>query len=231
VIACGEVGSIMKYAFLLLGCLLLTVTTASGETKYVTDVFEVMIRTGPNLTNKILAMPKSGTPIEILESPDEQRIDDWVKVRFGDDKEGWMLSQFLIPGPPKKDVIARLESDNRTLKQRAKTLAEENVQLKKERKELGTALTQQTTEGTTLKDSYETLKRESKDFLALKAAYDKASQELKTKTKQVGELQQDVEGLRNSQTLRWFVAGASIILVGFIIGYVSRRPKRRSSLL
>ena len=56
------------------------------------------------------------------------------------------------------------------------TLAEENAQLKKERKELGTALTKQTAEGTTLKDSYETLKRESKDFLALKSSYEKASQ-------------------------------------------------------
>lgn len=221
----------MKYAFIFLGCLLLTVTTASGETRYVTDVFDVMVRTGPSLTNKIVTMPKSGTPIEIIESPDEQRVDDWVKVRLEGDKEGWMLSQFLIPGPPKKDIIARLERDNRTLKQRTKTLAEENAQLKKERKELGTALTQQTTKGSTLNDAYETLKRESKDFLALKSSYEKASQELKTKTKQVGELQRDVEGLRNSQTLRWFVAGASIILVGFIIGYVSRRPKRRSSLL
>ena len=221
----------MKYAFLFLGCLFLTVTTASGETRYVTDVFEVMVRTGPSLTNKIVAMPKSGTPIEIIETPDVQRVDDWVKVRFGEDKEGWMLSQFLIPGPPKKDIIARLERDNRTLKQRAKALAEENAQLKKERKELGSALTKQTAKGTSLNDAYETLKRESKDFLALQSSYEKASQELKTKTKQVGELQRDVEGLRNSQTLRWFVAGASIILVGFIIGYVSRRPKRRSSLL
>ena len=221
----------MKYAILLFGCLFLTVTTASGETKYVTDVFEVMVRTGPKKTNKIIAMPKSGTPIEIIELPDEQRVEEWVKVRLDNGTEGWMLSRFLIPGPPKKDVIARLENNNRKLKQRVATLGEENVQLKKVRKELESALKNQTAKGTTLKDSYETLKRESKDFLALKASYEKASQELKTKTKQVGELQQDVEGLRNSQTLRWFVAGASIILVGFIIGYVSRRPKRRSSLL
>ena len=221
----------MKYVFLFLACFFFTTATAFGETRYVTDVFEVMIRTGPSLTNKIVAMPKSGTPVEIVETPDEQRVDDWIKVKLGGDKEGWMLSQFLIPGPPKQEVITRLEGDNRSLKQRTETLTEENARLKKERKELEMALTEQTTKGNTLKNEFETLKTESKDFLAMKASYDRASQELKTKTEQVEQLQQEVEGLRNSQTLRWFVAGASIILVGFVIGFVSRRPKRRSSLL
>jgi SH3 domain protein len=230
-IARRKEGCMMKYAFLFLICLFLTVPTASGETRYVTDVFEVMVRTGPNMTHKIVAMPKSGTPVEVVDLPNEQRVDDWVKVRLGGDKEGWMLSQFLVPGPPKQDVIARLEADNGTLKKRTQTLAEENVRLKQERKELETALTEHTTKGNALKDAFETLKTESKDFLAMKASYEGASQELKTKTKQVEQLQQEVAGLRNSQTLRWFVAGASIILVGFVIGYVSRRPKRRSSLL
>lgn len=221
----------MKFTFLFLTCLFFTVATASGETRYVTDVFEVMVRTGPNLTHKIVAMPKSGTPVEVVDLPNEQRVDDWVKVRLGGDKEGWMLSQFLIPGPPKQDVIVRLEADNGMLKKRAQTLAEENARLKQESKELEMALTEQTTKGNALKNAFETLKTESKDFLAMQASYEGASQELKTKTKQVEELQKEVEGLRKSQTLRWFVAGASIILVGYVIGYLSRRPKRRSSLL
>lgn len=221
----------MRYVFLSLACVFFTVATAFAETRYVTDVFEVMVRTGPNLTHKIVAMPKSGTPVEVVELPDEQRVDDWVKVRLGGDKEGWMLSQFLVPGPPKQEVIARLEGENRTLRQRTENLADENARLKKERKELEMALTEQTTKGNTLQEAFETLKTESKDFLAMKASYEGASQELKTKTKQVEQLENEVDGLRSSQTLRWFVAGASIILVGFVIGFLSRRPKRRSSLL
>ncbi len=221
----------MKYAVLFLGCFFLTVTAVNGETKYVTDVFEIMVRTGPNLSHKIIAMPKSGSPVELVAVLDEERVDEWVKVRLPNGKEGWMKSQFLVPGPPKKEIISKLEGENQTLKLRKKTLSEENSRLKAERRELGKALTQQTAKGSTLKESYETLKRESKEFLALKASYEKASQELKTKTTQVKGLEKEVEGLRRGQTLRWFIAGASIILVGFVIGYVSRRPKRRSSLL
>jgi SH3 domain protein len=202
-----------------------------SETKYVTDSFPVMVRTGPNLTHKIIAMPKSGTAIEVLEVPNEQRVDEWVKVRIDGEKEGWMLSQFLIPGPPKHQIIARLEKENTNLKNRTQKLSEENAQLKKERKDLEQALSSQTKTGSNLREEYESLKRESKDFLALKASYEEASRGLEVKTNQVEELEKELEGLRKSQTLRWFIAGASIILVGFIIGYISRRPKRRPSLL
>lgn len=230
-IARGKDGCMMRYVFLSLVCVFFAIATAFAETKYVTDVFDVMVRTGPNLTHKIVAMPKSGTPVEILELPDEQQVEDWVKVRIGGDKEGWMLSQFLVPGPPKQEIIERLGRENRTMRQQRETLTEENARLKKERKELEVALMEQTTKGNTLQDAFETLKTESKDFLAMKDSYERASQELKNKTKQLEQLQQEVDGLRNSQTLRWFVAGASIILVGFVIGFLSRRPKRRSSLL
>ncbi|MBW2107335.1 MAG: TIGR04211 family SH3 domain-containing protein [Deltaproteobacteria bacterium] len=221
----------VKYAGVLFGCILLITSTVYAKTMYVTDVFEVMVRTGPAMTNKIIAMPRSGTAVEIVEVPDEQRVDEWVKVRLANGKEGWMLSQFLVPGPPKNEVIATLKKKTDTLQNRVKTLQQENARLSKLRKELESALAQQTTRSKALERDYEMLKTESKDFLALKASYEKASRELNTKTSQVESLEKELQKLRNSQTLRWFVAGASIILVGFIIGYASRRPKRRSSLL
>jgi len=157
--------------------------------------------------------------------------DEWVRVRLPNEKEGWMMSQFLVSGPPSKQVIGRLQKENSTLSLQTKNLAEENARLKTERKELEKALSEQTKKADSLGESYEMLKSGSKEYLALKASYDKASQGLASATKQVGELKKEVESLRNGQTLRWFIAGASVILVGFIIGYASRRPKRRSSLL
>jgi len=241
----------MKYSVLFLVCLCLPVAAANGqpaevrddvedmsilseggtmgarETRYVTEQLSVMVRTGADLNRKIIAMPKSGTPVEILEVVN----DEWVRVRLPNEKEGWMKRQFLVSGPPSKKVIGRLQKENSTLSLKMKNLAEENARFKKERKELEYALSKQTKKANSLGQSYEVLKSGSKEYLALKASYEKASQGLASKTKQVGELKKEVESLRNGQTLRWFIAGASVILVGFIIGYASRRPKRRSSLL
>jgi SH3 domain protein len=241
----------MKYAVLCLVCFFHPTTSAYGETRdvtddmkgmsilseapkevaretrYVTENLAVMVRTGPDPKHKIIAMPKSGTPVEVLEVLN----DEWVRVRLPNENEGYMLSRFLVSGPPSKEVIGRLQQENRTLSLQTKTLAEENARLRNERKELGGALSKQTKKADSLGEAYEALKSGSKEYLALKASYEKASQGLSSKTKQVGELKKEVESLRNGQTLRWFIAGASVILVGFIIGYASRRPKRRSSLL
>lgn len=216
----------MRAAVLFLACFFLTVTSARSEMMYVTDVIEVMVRTAPNIEHKIIAMPTSGTKVEVLEV-----LDEWTRVRLPNEKEGWMLSRYLASGPPSKEVITKLERENHDLRLRAKALSERNARLKKERKELETALSKRTQTAQALKKAYETLMGGSKDFLALKASYEKASEELATKNKQVRELEKEVEDLRQSQTLQWFLAGASVILVGFIIGYASRRSKRRPSLL
>ncbi|MBW2195137.1 MAG: TIGR04211 family SH3 domain-containing protein [Deltaproteobacteria bacterium] len=196
-----------------------------------TDVFDVMVRTGPDISHKIIAMPKSGTQIEILEAPDEQEDSEWAAVRLPNGKEGWILSQYLIFGPPKKELIARLQKENDSLTQKEEVLVKENRRLKQEQKEVKKALTLQTKRANTLEQSYEKLKSESKNFLALKGSHEKASQELDTKTNQVEKLKKELDALQKNQTLWWFIAGASIILVGFLIGYLSRRPKRRPSLL
>lgn len=221
----------MKTIILLLTCLCITAASAYGETLYVTDVLTVMVRTEPDVAHRIIAMPKSGTPLEILEGPKENEGREWSRVRLPNGKEGWALSQFLTPGPPKDSVISNLRRENGDLSQTVERLSEENGRLKKENRELKGALTTQSKRAKEFESSYESLKKESKEFLALKASHDKASDALTKRTKELETLKKQVEKLQTGQTLRWFIAGASIILVGFIIGYLSRRPKRRPSLL
>ena len=214
-----------------MACIFLTTASAYGETQYVTDVLTVMVRTEPDVAHRIIAMPKSGTPLEVLEGPIENEGREWTRVRLPNDKEGWILSQFLTEGPPKETIIARLRNVNDDLSRKSEKLSEENSRLKKENKELKAALAMQSKRAKEYEGSYEMLKNESKDFLALKGSHEKATQALQEKTEQVETLNKRVEKLQTSQTLRWFIAGASIILVGFLIGYLSRRPKRRPSLL
>jgi SH3 domain protein len=204
---------------------------AQGETQYVTDVLTVMVRTEPDVAHRIIAMPKSGTPLEVLEGPMENEGREWSRVRLPNDKEGWVLSQFLISGPPKESVISNLRRENDGLSKNVERLSEENQSLKKENSELKNALTRQSKRAKEFEGSYETLKSESKDFIALKTSYEKTSDALAKRTKELETLSKQVDKLETGQTLRWFIAGASIILVGFMIGYLSRRPKRRPSLL
>jgi len=216
----------MKLGVLFFACFFLMVIPAHSGSMYITDSIHVMLRTSPGFDRKIIAMPKSGTQVEVLEE-----IDEWARVRLPNEKEGWVLTRYLSPGPPSKEVIAKLKSENEALARQVKMLAEENTQLKIERNDLGKALSEQTMTAKALRKSFETLKEESSDFLALKAAYEKTSKDLAAKTKRQAELEEKLQALQHTQTLRWFMGGAAVLLVGLIVGFMARRPRRRSSFL
>ena len=120
------------------------------------------------------------------------------------------MTQFLIPGPPSKKVIALVRSQNQALTREKNNLAEENARLKSERLELEKALSKQTEQAKAVGKSYEELKSGAEGYLELKASYEKATQELTARTKQVGELEKELASLRNSQTLHWFLGGAAL---------------------
>lgn len=217
----------MRVGVIFFVCVLLMVVPAYSATMYVRDDLQVMVRTDPNAKRKIVATPTSGTPVEVL----EESSDGWSKVRLPDKKEGWVLTYLLSSGPPNEGVIAKLKRENEALKQRMKSLIEENPNLRTERDGLQKAFSECSETLENVQSAYETLKSESSEFLALKASYEKISKEAADRTRRQGELEEKVRDLQNTRILRWFLVGAGVLFVGFIIGFLARRPKRRPSLL
>lgn len=201
-------------------------TPAHSETLYIRDDIEVMVRTGPGNDRRIIAMPRSGTPVEVLEA-----LDDWTMVRLRNDKEGWMMTRYLSQGPPAKEIIATLKSENEILSQQNKVLIEETARFKKERKALHRTLSAQTKTAKSFKKSYEALKKGASEYLNLKASYEKVSEDLAAKAGQQAELEEKLRNLEDTQPLRWLVCGAAVLFVGIIVGIMARRPRKRRSLL
>jgi len=78
-----------------------------------------------------------------------------------------------------------------------------------------------------VRDHYSNLKKEAADFLDLKAKYNKVSLELSTQTDKARELNETLL----QRNIHIGLLGAGILLFGFIIGYSTKRQRRRSSLL
>ena len=78
---------------------------------YVTDSFEITLRTGPGNENKIIAMLFSGRPLEVLDTRGEC---SQVKVLDGG-KEGWVLSRYLVTRLPWEVQAKKLQEDSVSL--------------------------------------------------------------------------------------------------------------------
>lgn len=215
----------MKHIVSLVMASLLISSAVYAETMYVTDSFEVTVRTGKDITHKIIALARSNQKIEVLEQEDE-----WAFVRLQNGKEGWVLSRFLTTNIPKTEIIQKLKRQNENSARAIALYKQENKTLKEENRQQAASLKEKTEALRKIEESYETLKLGSADFLNLKETYEKASEDLAAQTERVQGLESEVKSLRWNKFLKWFLSGAATLLVGILIG-VSFRRQRRSSLL
>jgi SH3 domain protein len=193
---------------------------------YVTDSFEITLRTGPSVQNKILTLIGSGEAVEVLESQEE-----WTHVRVlggrEDAIEGWVLSRYLETRLPWKTQAESLKKENARLKE--KLAQGENKWSKsmdveqKLSKELGDKINALNR----LKEKYESLKRGSAEYIKVKAAYDVTLSSLETAQGDVQGLTKENESLKSSQRNRWFAMGALVLLCGLMIGVVVGRQQRK----
>ena len=207
--------------------LLLCLFSASvyGETMYVSDVLKLTLRTGPSIENKIIAVIESGQMMEVIEFGDE-----WSQVQLPNGKEGWVLSRYLTTNETNNIKLERLETMHNNLTIQAAELLEENNRLKTENARLSTEFKAGQKELVKTKSDYEALKAESAEFLTVKANYNRAASQLAEQTARAKQLEEQLSSLEMSTYIKWFLAGSGVLIVGFLIGFSTKRQRRRPAL-
>ena len=199
---------------------------AGAETVYVSDDVEIAVRSGPAADRKIIAMVKSGKDLELVEKGEE-----WSMVRTATGKEGWIPNRYITTALPSAMALERVRQDYEALSGKYKELRAKSEQLDTQRKTTETDLSQSRKRQDELAQSYETLKRDSSDFLRLKQRNGEMAVELEAEKARSGKLEQENSELRRDGAIYWVLAGGGIMLGGFLMGiYSSSRRKQRSSL-
>jgi SH3 domain protein len=212
----------MKTTALIGFFLILLSAAAQAETMYVTNTIKITLRTGPGTNHKVLRMLNSGISVELLEAGE-----DWSLVQLPDGTEGWILSRFISSNKPSRLVLRELAKKYEKLLSQSTVLQEENKNLKAENERLSTTLdTSEKTLSQTSSD-YTTLKKDSAKFLELKEEHEKAAGELSRQSKRAKELREQLL----ERNIMLMLAGAGVLLLGFIIGFSTKKSRRRSSLL
>ena len=116
-------------------CVMCFSAVGFAETRYVTDLLKLPLRTGPSTEYKILALVESGQQLDVVE-PGE----NWSMVRLDNGKEGYVLNRYLVTQPTSAVRLEQLQSKHTLLKQQANALIEENNRFKEENKTFRTSL-------------------------------------------------------------------------------------------
>ena len=206
--------------------LILVSASAQAETMYVGEIIEITLRTGPGIDHKVIAMVRSGQTLSVLEPGPE-----WTKIRLPSEKEGYVLSRFLTNKKPNELLLSELKKKYRALEEKVESLRDENNRQNEENKNLNAEFGRKEKLLARITDSYESLRKESAEFLNLKTNYKRLTTDLNEQTNRAEEFGAALTKLQKRQIFRWVLTGAGILLVGFLIGMSSRRQRRRSSLL
>ncbi|NNK13032.1 MAG: TIGR04211 family SH3 domain-containing protein [Desulfofustis sp.] len=217
---------------------LLTAVSGWAQKLYVKPSSEITMRRGQGTDFKIIAVLKDGTPVEML-----AEADDWAQVRLESGREGWVLRRYLSDAPPLGQQVEQLQREKevltettQSLKSRVDQLTAEKDEVERrlsdEKAEVERELNQCVVERTTINEDFLNLQEDTADVIQTKTDLDSARTRVEDLESQVGKLQKENDRLGKTEMLKWFLAGGGVLFLGWIIGMVSRKSrKKRSSLL
>lgn len=78
---------------------------SSTGAEFVRDEIRINVRTGPGLEFRIVGVLTSGDKVRVL-----NRGEEWVQVRNGSKKEGWIPEGYLTRDPPPSRAVPILEA-------------------------------------------------------------------------------------------------------------------------
>ena len=218
---------------------------SSARTGYVSDMLLLTFRQGPGNSYAVEKTLMSNTQVLILEEKN-----GFYKVELESKEVGWVDKNFIIFTLPKTLMINKLEKENKNLSNKIIELQssvgalqdklssiEQNDSPTKENLEISLkkALDEKNKTINMLSDTqekYDTLTRQSKNIQEIVKENKILKEQTQTLSEELAIIKGGNKNLFKTGMIKWFLTGAGVLLLGWIIGRsVSSKKQQSSSLL
>lgn len=204
-------------------CCLAVSAPAQSQTMYGRASCTFSLRSSPGWKSKRVGGVLPGQAVTVL-----KKAGLWVRVKTSDGQTGWTHAGFLT-ATRQLPQVARYWADK--FKVEAKKVQELTGQLGaaqnqlQVQKRLAAATKVRLTKVVT---EFNQFKAANKHFTDIKAANDACQAERKKLTGDLKKCRTKAEGTTLTTNLKWFLAGALVLFVGWIMGMAMGRSRRRS---
>ncbi len=193
-----------------------------STTWYVVPHAEIPLRTGEGTQYRIIELVPDGTRVELLEDGEK-----WVKIQTPKGNTGWILKRYLSSSTPLKYVASSLRSQKEDLAAKLSALSGNFKHIEQDRDECRRELSACQELKNKLQSDYSSLREDAADVLRIKQALDDTTYELNIAKQKLASLREENQHLKNNERIKWFLTGGGILLVGWLIGLLMGRNKRR----
>jgi len=201
-----------------------------ADTRYVTDQLVISVRDGHNPSDIVLGYIKTATPVDVIEE-----IGDYSRIKTEDGLEGWVLTKYIVSEKPKALIIEDLNSEIQKLNEKAdsKKLLETKKMYEEKIGELEQEVNINQRFTAKAKSDLIQLDNKYKNLLAHSQNKEELIRESEQLKKLNTHLNTEIKSLKQqnkiplkSKGLQSFVAGAGILLLGYLLGASAKKKKR-----
>ena len=216
--------NILNLSLLLLGAMTTSSNALAATQKYITDEFEVTMRSGTSTANEILRMLKSGEAVTILEEDVDSK---YSLVEIEDGRKGYVLNRYLIDLPSSKYQLEQLQI-------KATAQQEANALLRSEIIELQTDLEIEQSDSRNLKTALLATENElsrvrdaAQNTLTIVDENDRLKVRVDELKQNDSMLSEENASLKDISNKDWFIRGAGVSLIAFVLGIIITRIRWR----
>ena len=220
--------TVKTVATLWIAFLLIAPQVGFAQSRYVTDDFEIMLRTGPSIQNKIIKTLRSGDRIELLR---EDAGNGHSQVQTSNGEIGYLLTRFLTTNRAARSRVAslnrqleQLRSEPGELRSLLANSQDENQQLIRQNTDLTGTLAQ-------TRDELQRITEAAGNAVNLASQNQKLESEVQQLLLQLDDIRIQNEALKDQTNRIDNLITAGILLLGLFLGWVlsiSGRRRRNS---
>lgn len=196
-------------------CGLFACSAALAAPAWVTDQFEITLRSGPSTSNAIQLMVDSGLRLEVLERDADS---GYSRVRTPGGTEGWVLTRYLMSEPSAREQLEKLTSQLTNANSRGSSLDSQMKAVKSEYDSATKKIASLEREKAAVEKELAEIKRTAANVLAINNQNQTLMDQLAAAQIRGDTLEQENRQLGGQTTRYWFMAGALVLLVGVVLG-------------
>jgi len=200
---------------------------ALAETRYVTDVARITMRTGESTKHKLLRTLTSGQAVKELS---RNKKTGYSRVRTRDGTVGYVLSHLLQDEPGARDRLVALEVRLAELQRNPDQLAVKLDELQESHAKLKADHAALAEEKEQVEEELATIKYTSTNLVSITRERSELRRQVTEQTRQIADAEQRNRDLEQQTNQRWFLIGAGVVVGSIFIGLIlpNLRIRRRN---
>ena len=201
---------------------------AGAETRYISDVLYVPVRSGPSSEHRIIhyGLP-SGTALEVVGEDESARF---TQIRTEGGTEGWIPTQYLVNEPIARDRLAQAQAEIERLESMVAGETSSLVAELEEARDEAAKNAESAAKVGELEAELAEIRRVSASAIATQDENLKLAEANAQLRREQDDLVAQTEKLQGDVEMRWMLVGGGMVLAGLLIGvWVGSRSRRRRS--